>query len=172
MTIITRISNVWQCCRYGARPLDNTGHQTWNKSCGSECGWRAHQFSLSLSSMGLFFLSQFSSLCHRRRANLILQSCTTKTQTSQQTLIPQRVLITDSGFKSMLFHVSENCSTLTLSTKSQSFSLLQEVSSHEHSHSGCILLSGLLMVTRWFNMRSTVCWISRLRRGWIQVNLP
>ena len=77
-------------------------------------------FSLGL--MGLFLPSQFFwSWCPRRHAHLVLKSCTTNTQTSEQASTPQRVLNTDGGFKSKIFHANENSSTLNLSTKTQSF---------------------------------------------------
>ena len=41
VTKITHISNaLWQFFGFGARPVDNTDHQTWNTSCRGECGWR------------------------------------------------------------------------------------------------------------------------------------
>ena len=71
------------------------------------------------SSVGLLFLSQFcSSWCPRRRASRVLKSCATSTQTSQHTSTPQRVLLTDSGFKSKILHANENSSTLNSSLRS------------------------------------------------------
>ena len=120
-------------------------------------------FSLSL--MGLFLMSKFSaSWCPRRRADPVLKSGTTSTQTSQQTSIPQRVMSTDSGLKSKILHVNEKCYTLNLSTKTQSFRGCLKCGPIQHrtpvaveGRAGFPLMDTLvrlelLVVARWFNM--------------------
>ena len=78
---------------------------------------------LPLNLMGLFVLSQFfSSKRPRRSANLVLKSCTKQcTDLSKNIDFTHHVRITDSGFKSKIFHVSEKCSGLNWSTKSHCF---------------------------------------------------
>ena len=181
-----------QFCGYGARSVDNTDHQSWNTPWVNVNGQRSSiWFSQGL--MGLFLLSQFcSSSCpRRRRAHLILKSCTTSahTHTSQQTSTRQHVLITDSKFKSKILHATEICPKLHVNRISE-FSMLLEALPCNFGQRVC-LLKGLpslwktyrvlpfwtlelrepLEARRWINMSSAVCCCSRLRRGWNQPNL-
>ena len=57
----------------------------------------------------LFVLSQFvSDGRFRGSSNSVVNRCTTSTQTSERTSPPHRVLTTENGFKSKVFHVSKS----------------------------------------------------------------